>query len=370
VRLTREAALAAGALTWEQAVDAYEEARLWGHYAVELSPVPHLVRYAAAVQRWRRQQATCTPAGRAPPAPAPAPGPHRRIVVLVGGLNSSSESAAIDDVDTGGLGYAPGDAVRFSYAGGRVPDPGDAVRTPTATAYGPEHTTADLRDSAATLVELLGEIHREAPGVPVDVIAHSQGGVVARLAMDAIDPLDPGAPDVGTLITLGAPHHGANLATGADLVGRSDVGALGLTAAGRITGMAVGAGGDAVSPGQLSQTSALVDDLAGRAVPDHVRIVSIAARGDLVVPAGRSHLAGAANTIVGLDGVSAHDRLPGSPEAAREMALALAGMAPTCEAFDEMVADVAVSEGIAMAEDAASVILSLAARRLDQAGPP
>ena len=42
---------------------------------------------------------------------------------------------------------------------------------------------------------------------------------------------------------------------------------------------------------------------------------------DLVVPAGRSHVDGATNTIVGTSGTTAHDRLPGSPEAQRELAL-------------------------------------------------
>ncbi len=62
----------------------------------------------------------CTPPGQVVSGPA-----GRRIVVLVGGLGSTSGDAAVDGVDAAALGYDPGDVYRFSYAGGRVPDLGD-----------------------------------------------------------------------------------------------------------------------------------------------------------------------------------------------------------------------------------------------------
>jgi len=46
---------------------------------------------------------------------------------------------------------------------------------------------------------------------------------------------------------------------------------------------------------------------------------------------------------------SAHDRLPGSPEARREIALALAGQGPTCR---NVLGDVLVAAGVGFAEDA------------------
>ncbi|MGH9184999.1 MAG: peptidoglycan DD-metalloendopeptidase family protein, partial [Acidimicrobiales bacterium] len=60
--------------------------------------------------------------GCTPPTFRPVAPPTRRMAVLVGGLGSTSEHAAIDDIDLGALGYDPADVVRFSYRGGRVPD--------------------------------------------------------------------------------------------------------------------------------------------------------------------------------------------------------------------------------------------------------
>jgi hypothetical protein len=63
----------------------------------------------AVAALWRRPGA-CTPRD-VPPIRMT----QRHIAVLVGGLGSSSEKAAIDDVDTAVLGYAPEDVMRFSY---------------------------------------------------------------------------------------------------------------------------------------------------------------------------------------------------------------------------------------------------------------
>jgi hypothetical protein len=56
----------------------------------------------------------------------------------------------------------------------------------------------------------------------------------------------------------------------------------------------------------------------------------VAAAGDVVVPALQTALAGATNVLVPVDGLGAHDELPGSPQAAREVALALGDEGPTC----------------------------------------
>ena len=318
------------------------------HYVYELSVVPHVARVLQAAHRWWDHLDECTPADQTPPPP-----PERRIVVLVGGLGSTSENAAVDDVDTAALGYDDGDVIRFSYAGGRTNE----------HPYDADDTTVDIRLSAERLVGLLREIRLESPGVPVDVIAHSQGGVVARTAMLEIDPLDPRNPDIGSLITLGTPHHGADLATAGAQVAQSTTGAVALTIADEVTGLAVGP--SAVSTGQLSEVSPFVRWLNDQPPPVHVDITSIAARGDMVVPAGRSHLDGATNTIVGVDGLSAHDQLPGSAEAEREIQLALAGLDPTCEGFATFMYDHIASDVIGWGEDLLGLWLSSAARRFD-----
>jgi len=57
------------------------------------------------------------------------------------------------------------------------------------------------------------------------------------------------------------------------------------------------------------------------------------------VPSTRAHLDGATNVVVGVDGPTAHDQLPGSGAARREIALAQAGLGPTCSDVIDAVVD-------------------------------
>src|SRR5204862_7046355 len=76
------------------------------------------------------------------------------------------------------------------------------------------------------------------------------------------------------------------------------------------------------------------------------RVVSIAARGDLVVPPPRTALRGATNVLVPVEGVDAHDALPAYEAAEREMALALVGLPPGCETWGDIAADIVVGETV------------------------
>lgn len=55
----------------------------------------------------------------------------------------------------------------------------------------------------------LRELERSHPGEPIDVVAHSLGGVVLRLTLAEHPDL---AAAVGRIITLGSPHHGTGAA--------------------------------------------------------------------------------------------------------------------------------------------------------------
>ena len=91
---------------------------------------------------------------------------------------------------------------------------------------------------------------------------------------------------------------------------------------------------------QLAVGSSFLDDLNATPVPAGVHMTSIAGRGDAIVPSPRAHLDGAENVIVTVPGVATdHDHLPGSPAAQREIALAVAGMPPTCQTLGDAVVD-------------------------------
>lgn len=352
VRATLDlAADGAVAAAGDAVVSAREGVALLSHYRARLDPLTHLAEVTSAIERWRRSRSSCTPPG----TPAGPPG-RRRVAVLVAGLGSTSESASVDEVDVDGLGYAPGDVVRFSYSGGRIPDPGDDERFSgiPANPYAAADTMGDLRSAGARLALLLSQVAHANPGVAMDVIAHSQGGVVTRLALTEGHQVPV---ELQTVVTLGTPHGGSDLATTA----------AALRVLGRPTGtvetqLAPLAGFDPSHPAirGLAETSDVVTSLEGTDVaapsPDgtlrDVNFVSIAARGDLVVPVPRTVVDGEPHAVVPMVGPSVHSELPGAPEATREIALAVAGMGPTCASLADAVADAAAGQAISIAADA------------------
>lgn len=315
---------------------------------------------AEALELYRRRalfrddQDDCTPAGK---RPAPRPG-GRRIAVLVGGFGSASGQAAVLDVDTRALGYADADVAQFSYAGGQAPGERRLADVGTA-AYGQADSTGDIRAAGERFRDLLQQIRRHHPGVPVDVIAHSQGGLVVRSALGGdADHLDPRLPPVENVITLGSPHHGTDLATANQALGTSTAGQYAQFGA-----EALGIDPFSEAATQMSERSDLIEELDDRPLPRDARFTSIAARGDLTVPALQSGLDDAVNVVVPVDGISAHDRLPGSPEAEREIRLALAGQGPTCR---DVVDSLWFALGASVAMDLGGAAALVGGRALDR----
>jgi len=292
---------------------------------------------------WWDQRGTCTASDVAPPGPT-----GRRIAVLVAGLGSSSENAAIYHVDTATLGYAPADVYRYSYRGGTTAD----------HRYGPADTQVDIGLSGRRLRALLERIHADHPGVPIDVMAHSQGGIVTRSALGQRAP-----PGVENVVTLGSPHQGADLATAVDLTGRTPKGLLVQSAISRWGTGITGINPRSRSVAQLSETSDFMRRLNSKPLPPGPRYTSIAARGDFVVPSPRSRLPGATYAVISVPTLNNHNALPGSAAATREIALARAGLAPTCEGLGDALADAVVGQFIATAEDMGGIALAVAGAR-------
>jgi hypothetical protein len=313
------------------------------HYAVELRPDVRSGRIVAGLHDWREARGDCTPADVFPSRP-----PGRRIALLVGGLGTTSEGASVDGIDPHGLGYAADDIVRFSYAGGRVPSEiGGPLAAIDATTYTKPDTEGDLLVAGERLRALLAEIAAAEPGVPIDIIAHSQGGVVARAAL--LEPV--GLPtELDNLVTLASPHGGSDLATGIALVREAPLGREGvaLVEAWRHTGL----NPDGVSAGQLAETSDFIVRLEASGPPAGVEFRSIGARGDLVVAATHTDPPGGRHITLPLAGSTAHTRVASDPLAQREVALAVAGQAPTCESATDVALDLTYAEAVSWGEDA------------------
>lgn len=343
---------------------------LLAHDAWVLSPQARFQRGIEAVARWYAERDRCTPASVAAPKV-----PGRRIAILVSGLGTGSDGNSAWEIRTDELGYA--ETVRFSYAGGRSPDPGEPGGTaagarqvsgspggPTTggaaipvTRFDAADTQQPLTISADRLAELLARVAEAEPGVPIDVLAHSQGGVVARLAVTRAGERGALPGTVRTLVTLGSPHGGAPLAT-ATALARTDPGGRGALELARALDPGVVEGLDDRLPSitEMAETSSVIDSVHDQPVPDGVRFVSLGARGDLTVPAGSTVDAAAVNRTLPLPlRLSTHGALPSSDAATREIALAVSGMGPTCQGLLDVAADVVVADTVARAETAAAL---------------
>jgi hypothetical protein len=228
--------------------------------------------------------------------------------------------------------------------------------------YSAGDSQQDLVIEGRRLADLLVEVARDDSGVPIDVVAHSQGGVVARLALDEAVREHRLPAEVATLVLLGSPQQGADLAS-VVAAGRAARDGAAIEDAIRL---AFGLDLDPTSPaaGQLAATSDVVRLLDENPPPPGIVVTSIGAAGDPVVTANRTTVSGSASfhTVVPIWGPAAHDRLPGSGAATREIGLAIAGLPPTCRGLAQVAADLAVSEAISLAETSMAAGLRVALR--------
>jgi len=320
----------------------------WADYARRLGdPAAWLVTIGLAT--WHATTDDCTPDAVATPRLT-----ERHMLVEVAGLGSHTGTGAtryvagaVARIQPDTLGYAPDDVVEFSYEGGSVHD----------HPYTSADTQVDIRASGQRLAELLERVAREHPGVPIDIVAHSQGGLVTRAALAySLDLTKPGHPPIASIVTLATPHHGANLATvGADL-GHTLPGAELETVAGEL--QLGGIDPRSASVKQLSENSDFIRQLNQRPLPPGVWFTSVAGRGDPVVPTPRAYLEGAHNVIVDPPGIGTdHDQLPGSDAAHRELGLALNHLPPSCKSVVAAVGDAVIGKAVSDGEHVAGGVL-------------
>lgn len=276
-----------------------------------------------------------------PDAPLP-PAPTDHIVILVAGYGSNGTShAGIDRLNVVGVGFDPSSVLRFSYIGGRVADPSDAPMFTSIAVndYQSSDSQRPIEESALALAALVTEVRALAPDRPIDLVAHSQGGLVAITALGYL------ADREGLrVVTVGSPHAGDTLAGTMGLFAAATPGAeLALDAA-EATGLTGGMEHDTPSPQEMAPTSGFMKAYRRAGVPADVPVTSIGGRWDPIVSAPDTRLPGAANIVVtgSSNPLAAHDALPGLPEVTREVGLAVRGLPPSCEGVLNRMGDGAV----------------------------
>jgi hypothetical protein len=212
--------------------------------------------------------------------------------------------------------------------------------------------------SADGLGELLSQVAAAAPGVAVDVIAHSQGGVVARLGVVAAGERGTLPATVENLVTVASPHQGAPLATGVDALEQTPTGQAALGKL-RESGQFEGLDDRLPSMTDLSEVSDVIGRLHDTPIPDGVRFTSLGASGDLVVPGTTTDDPQAdTHRLIPTDvyeGV--HGDLTEMPATIREIRLAVAGAGPTCQSFREAMGTFAEAEILRTGESQAAAYL-------------
>ena len=191
--------------------------------------------------------------------------------------------------------------------------------------YTKEDTYRPIPVAAQQLRDQLRAMQREQPGREVDLIAHSQGGVVVAYFLDHYNPAgDATLPPLGTVVTLSSPLQGTPLATAASDVGASPLGQAVLDV---VDGHVAMPSPNAVSVRQLSQNSSLIREIQQQGVPNDIDFTSIGATDDWTVPASNISLRGAQETTVAVanPGFSEHRDIVEDPNALRAVRAALEG---------------------------------------------
>jgi hypothetical protein len=230
--------------------------------------------------------------------------PNDNIAVLVAGMGSETTGDGVSPLyeNTAALlGYAPDSIYRFSYRGAGGP----ALHEP----YDRTDTYRDLRASAARLRALLAGIARRNPGRRVDLITHSQGGIIARTYLERLHrSWDPRAPVVDHLVTFATPHEGVPLSAAVESLGASSV-----TGRHVLEWLSQRARDGAPWPdplsravAQLSPESRLLGALRREDVAYGTRVLALGIANDFYVPADRAVLETDLSRVVGPNGWWGH----------------------------------------------------------------
>lgn len=252
------------------------------------------------------------PGAGACPEKLPSGAPNDNVAVAVAGIGSRTAGGISADMYERGpelLGYPAGRSYRFSYRG----VDGPALHEP----YEATDTLEGVAEAAVKLGELMRWIAKVHPGAEVDLIAHSQGGIVARAYLTEVArEWDPELPRVENLVTFSSPHSGAPLAGVAAAFDESVIGKPVLWVMGGVTRLLDNRFPDPGSRSvlDLAPHSPVMDSLGRQDILYGTRALAVGTAGDLVVPADRTALQEETSRWVDADGFNRHSSVVGAPQ--------------------------------------------------------
>jgi hypothetical protein len=300
---------------------------------VVLSRFPVEAAALRGVAAWWSERGHCD--AHAPEADGTGGSDHR--VMIVAGIDSSmTRGGPSVGLPAGKLGYEPGEVSYFSYA----PGGGD---------YTPADTEVAIHTSALRLGAQLRALERRDPGREVDLLAHSQGGVVVEEFLAHVyQPTDPAYPPLGTVVALSSPLFGDPIATAIAEIESSLTGAAELRAA---TAAVEEAGVHLPSPESqathdLASGSPLMKGIKHAPLPSEVQLTAIGGATDPIVPATASSRPGAQSTVVWPGLLGPHSAIVSDPAALRAARAAIEQKPLPCRSLASTVAAEVVATAI------------------------
>lgn len=211
------------------------------------------------------------------------------LAFVVGGQSSwlrrrpDGTLASSVHVDRPVLGYRRDDISYFSY------DP----HSPT---YSADDTFGDLRAQAASLARQLRALESKHPGRAVDLLGHSQGGVVIALFLaEHYRGHEDEYPRIPNVVTFASPLEGTPWATVVSSIDDTFVGHAGI---GLVREFWDDAPIGTPALDQLAEDSSVVRQIGAEPPSPRVRFLSIVGSTDLVVPSPSGDLPGARKIVV------------------------------------------------------------------------
>jgi pimeloyl-ACP methyl ester carboxylesterase len=335
--------------------------RLLGTAAKRILLLKHLGTFVFGMVKGGVEQVRCSRAGGATPPDLPTPEemaagtkapspPNDNIVIAVAGIGSSSSevegrvvgNASIYQMDFRTLGYSDEKIFHFSYKG--LEDRSGAGPYRLHATYTKEDTYKSIVESARQLREQVSAIHGRYPNKQIDLIAHSQGGLVAQYFLTWFyRESNPDDLRIDHFISLASPHFGADAAGLHSALSDNVQGRITLWELNEVARRLGLPPPSSRAAQQLARDSDFIEDLTRSWNPQRVKATTISPTLDWVVAAPHTRLRGAAHYTADLPNMGSilfdHGGFVSTESAKGILYNALADSPSTCTALRNAFAD-------------------------------
>ena len=328
------------------------------------------------VQGVARENACRLEGGAAPPklptidalskgAPRPPP-PNDNILVAVAGIGSSTSegpdgikaSASVYEGDWEQMGYKKGSVYHFSYKG--IENRASNDEYALHAAYPKEETYKSIVLSARLLDRQIREIHRRYPDKKIDIVAHSQGGLVAQEYITRLySPKSEIGLDISHFVSISTPHQGADAAQLNARLSDNDAGRQALAKLEAVSQKMGWPPPSSQSAREMAEGSPFIRRLDADWDPTKVPTTTIGASYDLIVTAQHTRLKAASHYTSQIDPqmglpvptLESHGKIVNSMATKQIIYNTLADTPSACTGFRDFKADFISGETISRVED-------------------